>query len=438
MLTIAAFGFNGASGFHHDDARDIQTNPAAKAETFAAHLATTNRPLTKASYALHDSLHGDWAAGYWIGNLALHLIATGLVFTLFWRAFPLSGLPRDQVLPWAFAATALWAVHPALSETVSYLSGRSMGLSAALMLAALVLTTAHRPRGWLACLCAALAVVARETALVLPLVLLWWQMTLQPVEPPRAAARRFLPVLAGTLLGAALILAMPRHRDLIVFSLEMRGPLLALRDNLHAATEILGFWVLPGAISLAPAPPPPQAWDAPGTLARIGFFCGIGILALTLRRAAPLFAFGLGLAVLALVPSNSILWRLDPVALKPLYLAGLGITMAAAGAAVAVAGVRPLRLAFAPMVLALMVSFTLKAQERARLFTDAVALWGDAAAKSPDFARAQIGYAVALFNAGRLDEARQHAQRAADLDPADPRGQALLDLVDQASGTGGA
>ncbi|MFT3809052.1 MAG: tetratricopeptide repeat protein [Micropepsaceae bacterium] len=418
LLALVAAAFANALGvtFLLDDIGDVTGNPSAAAATFFDRLPITNRPLTKASYAFNDLAHGAHAMGYAAVNLGLHLAAAALAFLLVRRAFARAA--SSSAAPLALAVCAIWAVHPALTESVTYISGRSMVFSAVLMLGALLAATADRPRPAIAFLCAILAPLARETALVLPLMLLWWRFTIG-----RPALQ--WPVWLGVLLAAAVVALMPHHRDLVAFSLDMRTPLLALRDNLHAATEILGFWFTPWRVTIFPEPPPPHAWIDPATLIRLLGFLAAAVVAIVLRHRAPVAAFGIGLALLALAPSNTIIWRTDPVALKPLYLAGLGLSLIAIDVLRRFARPRAVLAIAAALALALGMQTHL----RNTLFRSDLALFADAAEKTPDNPDALIAYGGALVAAQRYDEAEATLDRALDLAPQDERAMNLLQLL---------
>lgn len=392
-----------------------------------------NRPLTKASYALQDLMHGSWAPGFHGANVVLHLIAALLAYFLLRRAFAFTGERPLQASLAAFAVAAIWAVHPALTETVSYVSGRSMGLSACLMLAALLAASGRQTKGAgvAAFLLALLAPLARETALVLPAILMWWQLTVQKRESRAAAVARFLPVLGGTLIGAAVIFSMPRHQELIGESLRARPPLEALLGNVHAASDILFYWIAPWRVTIDPAPPLAWPWDDAGTLARLGLFAAMALAALALRRRAPVTALGIGLALLALAPSNSILWRADPVALKPLYLGGLGLTLAVAALLVALAGrSRAAQSFLLTLALAAVLVFGAQTAARNALFADEIALWRDATEKTPGYGRPWIMLGYALFNEGRYGEAAAALRYGTNLAPWDDKAAAALALVE--------
>ncbi|MFT3810807.1 MAG: hypothetical protein QM698_12885 [Micropepsaceae bacterium] len=431
-LAIFANALNGV--FLFDDIGDITANPSAKAATFLDRLGVMNRPLTKATYALQDACTGHDPRWFHGVNVALHALTTALAFLLLRRAARSALNDTALATGLAVCVTAIWAVHPALTETVTYVSGRSMGLSS-LLVVILLLAGSGKPgriNAAIVFITAFLAPLARETALIAPLMLLWWRLTLAGGQVQ--TARRSLPAFYGAALALALIALIPRHVDLVASSLHIRPPLEALRGNIHAAFDILAYWATPFRITIDPAPPLAWGWETTETLARLAFFLGLAGVALVERRRRPLIAFGIGLALLALAPSNTFLWRADPVALKPLYLGGIGLTLAAGSVLILALSSRGGRIGFALMAAMLTAALSLATFQRNTLFADEIALWTDATVKTPGYGRPWIMLGYALFNAGRLDDAAAALRRGSDLDPLDLKAAETLELVESLRG----
>lgn len=409
-LTALAFAPGLRAGFVFDDRRDIVANPAAQAASFLDRLPETLRPLLKASYALQDAMTGTSAPAFHLVNLALHLMAALLVLRLAERACRLAGYAGPEADRIAWIAAALWAVHPALNETVTYVSGRSAGLSGLLVLGGLVAATARRPRPLIAFGCAFLAPLARETALIAPLLLVAWQVTLGRGEARAQALRRAGPVWLGALAAAMIIASLGRHRDLLAFSLDQRPPMDALRANLFAIPEILRLWAQPWRASILPAQPVVHGWSDAQTLVRLAALVAMPVLALALRHRAPVLAFAVLWTLLALMPTNSLIWRVDPVALRPLYLAGVGVSLLLALV------LARFRIGL-PVALALVAGLGAITWSRAALYQDEVALFADAVEKAPDDARTHLMLGLVLANSGRVDKARGALDQALRIDP---------------------
>ncbi len=421
------------AGFVYDDRADVLDNPAASPDGFLPALGRTNRPLLKATYAVQRATTGSVAGPFHAVNLALHLACTMAAFALARRFAEAAEAPRATLV--GAAAAAFWALHPAVVEAVAPISGRSVLLSTLLLLGALLLVTGVRPPGRRLATCAAVlacaAPLARETALVLPALGLAWQATLGASETRAAAFRRQVPLFAGTLLALGALALSARHRELLAYSFAVRPPLESLRGNLYALFEIVRLWIEPGRISIDPAPAADLAWRAPATLLRLALLAAVAVFALASRRRWPLAALACGWALLALAPANSLVWRLDPVSARPLYLA----TLAPLAALAALAATLASRLArhlppaagvlraslIAACALALVLpagALARRSHQRARLYSDPIALWSDAAEKAPERARPWQNLGVELMLADRLVPAERALERSLELDPA--------------------
>ncbi len=241
------------------------------------------------------------------------------------------------------------------------------------------------------------------------------------------AIRRVLPVLAGAAVAALVLASMPGHRSLVDFSLQVRGPLDALRGNVHAVADILWLWAAPWQISIDPPQPQAWGWLEPPTLARLAALAAVMALAWRLRRRAPLAVFAIGWTLLCLVPTNTVIWRVDPVALKPLYLASLGPAL--------LLGLLLLRLdrawprAGTAAGLALVAALSALTVQRNALYADPVALWRQAVEQAPERGRPWIGLGHALLEADNLAEAEWALAEGLARDPWSLSARRGLELV---------
>jgi hypothetical protein len=161
------------------------------------------RPLVVFLFAGDRLLYGLHAAGYHLTNLFLHVGATLLVWAI----------ARRTVGPGfgAWAAAALFAIHPCHAGAVDWISGRTDVLAATLYAGAFLVYLESRPlRGASAALVAlslflfSLALLSKEMAITLPAVLLL-HATLRP-EGESLPRRLVTPLLAGVV--ATLYLAL--------------------------------------------------------------------------------------------------------------------------------------------------------------------------------------------------------------------------------------
>ncbi len=159
------------------------------------------RPLVTLSYRLDYLVHGASPFGFHLTNVVLHATVAVLVFA--WMRRLGAGLAASAV------ATALWALHPRLTESVTWVSGRTDVLAALLMFAAMLTWpdddaegTARRPlQSWGAAALLLLALLAKEIAVVGGIAIV--ASDLLRDRDWRAAGKRLLPLgLAFVAYGA--------------------------------------------------------------------------------------------------------------------------------------------------------------------------------------------------------------------------------------------
>ena len=151
LLGVAVYA-NGLSGpFVFDDVNLIEHNP--RAQEWTLKNVDSERPLLFYTLALNYQLGGFTTWGYKVFNLAVHLAAALALFGLVRRTLLLPRFGeqfRDTAAGLAFAAAALWVVHPLTTESVTYIVHRSesmMGMFALLMFYCTV-RGSQAPLGW--------------------------------------------------------------------------------------------------------------------------------------------------------------------------------------------------------------------------------------------------------------------------------------------------
>jgi tetratricopeptide (TPR) repeat protein len=172
------------------------------------------RPFTTLTFLFNYAVLGnrDSPAGYhWI-NLLLHLVNVLLVYKI------ASGCLRRLSL--AFFITAIWAVHPLLTEAVTSIAGRADLLAAMAILSGLPMylrskeTTGWKRGAWLTGLmtATALGVFSKESAVCIPGVLAAYELSC------REAAQRGKALLIGCLVTLPPIAAMLWQRSIVLSS----------------------------------------------------------------------------------------------------------------------------------------------------------------------------------------------------------------------------
>jgi hypothetical protein len=174
VAAAAAVAPSLCGGFVADDHSSVLENPlvlrpgsatAVLTGAFAPDSFGFTRPLRTIEFASDVALFGDGPLSFRVHSLLWHLVAT---VTLLFVLRKLIGDPRA-----AFVGALLWAVHPAQVEPVAWISARGdVAMGACALLSILF---ALRSEGWDLSLAASLVAAAaamlyKETAVVLPLV----------------------------------------------------------------------------------------------------------------------------------------------------------------------------------------------------------------------------------------------------------------------------
>ena len=406
------------AAFQFDDFNVIVDNPAV--HSWEAWLASMPgiRPLLKFSYTC-NWVTGWGAPGFHAFNLLVHEVNVLLVFALARRLLTSRAIAHAEYV--ALLATLLFALHPAQTEAVTYVSGRSVSLMACFYLAGMLLWL-HGRRGWPALMLVA-ALAVKETAWTLPFALVLWQWV--EGKTLRSAVRELLPLWVVLLAASLVMLAIPGYQRLLAGSLSVRG----LTENLLAQVEGQ-FYLLTQLLLLQPNIDPDIA--SPDRLGGFWLFkasvlaglLGWGLYAL--RKRAWL---GLGIVwfFLHLLPTNSLLPRADIANDRQLYLALIAPALLLAVALFRALPLRASAVAGAALVLLLGMTTVARNQD----YHTEVTLWQATTAASPGKARVwnNLGYAYRLE--GNATAARSAYRRALQIDPNDIQARANLIALDR-------
>lgn len=219
LILLIAVAYHAApqNGFHLDDADNIVRRGTIHMETFttaALHRAATEgllpkRVIPNVSFAVDWWRGGGSPRAFQETNILIHIAAA---MALAWLIRTILGLcgatPRAAWLA-SCAAAALWALHPIQVQAVTYIVQRMTSLAALFMLltvsAYIRARTGPRPLLYfpLAALCAIGAILSKENAYILPLLLLLTEYTLCRRGGQRTLSRFDWIALSLPLAGAA-------------------------------------------------------------------------------------------------------------------------------------------------------------------------------------------------------------------------------------------
>jgi tetratricopeptide (TPR) repeat protein len=428
-LAVAAYVNSVNAPFTFDDHHEIITNQSiedlAKPGLVLRHGL---RPLTNLSYAVDYALwSGRDAFGFHVSNVVFHAANVLMLFVLTRRLVRDEGSSEAVASLAATLAAALFAVHPMMTEAVSYVSSRSELLVTLMVLSSVYAFRRGVREGprWFALAfgCFLLALAAKETGAIVPLVVFAADVLYGSGPELRSRIRRFhAPVLALVVVGGFL-------RSWRYVALEVPGAESAFTWQnaatvAHIAVRYIWLLVAPHGQSVIPAVYPiASVWDARLILVLVAL-SAIVTVAFKARRRAPLVTFGLIWFVLGLVPS-SVLGVLAQTGLlmaeHRVYLSSCGFFMAAAAFMVTLATpdtassrrLIPIGGAIATLVFV----FLYLTIQRNRVWEDPIRLWQEAARLAPDTPAAYLGLGNEYRNSGQCEMAERAYRRTIELSP---------------------
>lgn len=444
--------------FVYDDKVEVIGNRTIRVlDNWQAIIAyNLSRPLTVLSYAWDFSRHQLDPRGYHLVNLAVHVAAVGAALELAVATGRLFGMTRPLLR--SLLGVGLWSIHPMVTESVTYTTGRSETLCATFGFLALaawasaLFAERSGERGWpwrLAALGAfALAATSKEVGWTVPAL----GLAMECLAPGRDRGPRlwwlWYAPFAG-LLGVGLWLRIQQAGSLLPREAD-RTALVQLTTSAEVWRHYARLWLLPVGQTLFHDIHDADPSSTRGVLAWSGW---VGLVAGAAwvgwkQRAA---GWALLAAGLVLVPSTSFVVLKEHMAEHRSYQFGLFGLMALAWflparwltRAVAGGGLLALVLAWATSqrnaVWASEVTLWEEASKRVPASAEAWYGLGDARRFADDFAGARVAYArsaeldpdrldtwnnlgIAAAEVGDLDEARRAWKRALRVKPSYCRG----------------
>jgi tetratricopeptide (TPR) repeat protein len=406
------------------------------------------QPLTWLSYFADFSLWSLDPFGFHLTNVLLHG-GCALVFYSIARRLILLADPALQDPPWGCAGAALaallFAVHPLRAESVAWIAERRDVLSAFFLLLSVAcylryarelpsdLPAKSRAAWYLGVLvCCALSLLAKATAVVLPLVLLILDAYPLRRFATESSVRRphrwiwldKLPLLAMSIAAGLRAVAAQQQQGAMV-PLAEYGILARVLQASYGLLFYLWKTLLPFELSpLYELPAEGVTWDRLGW-ALVGPVLLIA-LALASRRRFPAMASALAAYVVLLAPVLGFA-QSGPqlVADRYSYLSCMGFALLlAAGAIRAVRWLTRRRWTGCRAALGLTIAVVLTFLQHATarqcdVWRSGLTLWSHALRVCPDGAIAHANYADALGDVGNLDLAMAHYRRSLALQPRD-------------------
>jgi Flp pilus assembly protein TadD len=446
LVVVACVAYhNSLSGpFVFDDIINIRNNLKLRQlwpvwETMWGPLATgvAGRPVVQLSLALNYAVHELSVTGYHVTNLVLHVLTALVLYAVLRRTLRLLPQFGERADLLAFVTTLLWQIHPLLSDSVTYLSGRTEILGGLFMLLTLycamrAMREGSRTKPWqiAAVVACALGTGCKEILAAAPFLVLIYDW-LFVAGSFRAALRARWPMYAGLVATLALIplnLYMADfHRSALVGQERMSSwTYLKIQSEVLALYLRLSVWPHPLIIDYHGWPTERSLREVLPSALLIVALLGATTWLLVRRRPA---GYAGAWFFLILAPTSSLLPLPTEIATeRRMYLPLMGIVAlvvlggyrlvqwsrarwpGAAGALPYVAGV---------VVLAVATTEAARTIARNNDFKDVAVLWQDVIRHRPFNARAYDNLGFEYVGRGEREKAKAAFQRAAQLDPID-------------------
>jgi tetratricopeptide (TPR) repeat protein len=425
LLIVAICYANSISNpFLQDDLLIVSGNPEIR-HVAPLHLLTrpysqdprfggTYRPLTILSFSIDYWIWGNTAAGFRFTNLLLHALNGCLVFAL-------AGILLESQ-PAAWAAAALYLLHPVHTEAVAGIVGRGELLAAAFVFAAWLLF--RNGYTWWAAISFLFALLAKETAITFPAVMALDVFLLQGGRKALFRTwRRFivLALTAAAYLGIRLWvlggLFVPKTSQYVQGSLSAverfmttGRVFLQYFKLILAPVNVVGvyeFYSIPTATV--------RDWIAWAGLLAVAV---IILCACAVAKRWPIVSFLILFFFLTLLPMSNWIVPIGAImAERFLYVPSFGFALLAALIWISIPNRRVQVMAgFGVVIVAIMLCVS-----HNYVWRDDFTFYGNMVRVFPNNMSGRLGYGYAVLDRGRLGEAVEQFEAAHRIVPMSPR-----------------
>ena len=427
LIVAVVYGESIGSPFVYDDRIHLFENTdvtgfrglmdsASVSRIFQGKFGLLGRPLLVLTYGLNYVHSGSDPPGFRLTNFFIHTVNCFLVFVLILQLSRTFGEKDNRVFIAALLGGALFAAHPLLTESVTYIAGRSSSLCALFYFAGLIVVIQSGRLGGtrqivlmlLAIVCGVLAWLVKQDAVMLPLAaigLVWLSW------PKKGMMRQVIGTLAWVAVLLAVLLFQRQHIG-VVEQVSRENPSLVaagfeetipftpyvLTSIKELTTYYLWRMFVPIHLSVDPDPAIISSLASPGLWTSLIVLLSLCGAVWTLRKTSPILATGTMLIVISPLSAYAVFPLADVVSEHRAYISTLGAIIIMA----AVLGRSRYPVVFSCVVLGSYFWLTI---DRNVIWHDEVTLWRDAAEKAPEKLRPHL-------NLGALYQVRGENQQA--------------------------
>jgi len=376
------------------------------------------RPILNFSFMLDAQAGGQAPFIYHLDDILLHIIAVGLIYLLLRKI--------NLKKPLAFFLSLFFLVHPALTQAVAWLPGRNDSLVTIFSLLAFLVFLRFSQTGRLSAYLGYLALffvalLTKETAVLLPLLVIVYSLTLGRAE--KITGRdRWLIIFGSVAVG--FIWAILRKLALGTTKISLGAALTSIFHNLPDAFIMSGKMILPFNLSVLPVSLDSYYW-----LALIAWVLLIAAWLLSKRKRGAYLIFGAAWFLIFFLPpflvSNGAPYFLE----HRLYLPMVGFLIMLGE----IDWLKDLDWSRRRVLLgasAVLLFLSIITIVHSQAFSDRLTFWRTAVKDSPHSPLAQRNLGVMEYFVGNFSGAAADYQKALALNPNEAMAHNNLGVID--------
>lgn len=419
--------------FVFDDGPRIENNHAIRTLwPLSVSTADTSRPLGMISFAVNYAMHGTRVWGYHFTNLAIHILAGLLLFSIARRTFLLPSIAeryRQHATGLAFAVALVWLVHPLGTQAVTYTVQRLESLMGLFYLATLYAflraQNSSYNAAWylISILCCAAGMATKEVMVTAPIVVLLYHRIFlsHSWREVFADSKRYYAglFLAWGVLAWCLLRTQSEYAAGNLLFVEGMTPWTYFLTQSAVVTHYLRLAFWPDAQSLDYGWPVAQS--PMQVILPLALLAALATLTIAAYFRRPAWSF-LGLCFfIILAPTSSVVPVIDLAFEHRMYLplAALTTLVVCLVYELICRIWQPQRTIFVQLALLGLVVMTLVmlTVRRNAVYATEFSLWSDVVAKRPQNARGHNNLGLALYHQQRFAESADACREAVRLKP---------------------
>jgi len=377
--------------------------------------------------------------GYHLFNVVLHFFNGVFILLASRKVLSWAQVEKRKALVLSIFASGLFLLHPLQTESVSYIASRSETLSVFWVLAAFTVFVYRRGdrtsvfRTIAILLLFAAGVASKEHTAVLPALLLLTDYYWNPgfsFEGIRRNWMLYVPIAIGAVAAAVMVFRILGGALTAGFGFGVTWYQYFFTEC-RVLWDYLRLFVLPLGQNVDADVPVSRTILDHGAIFALAALVAVSVVAWIYRRRSALASYGWFTFLILLAPTSSFVPIQDPSAERRLYLPFIGLLF------IVVDFIGRWKAKQSVLVTALSAVLIFEAAltyQRNQLWSNAIDLWKDSVANSPNKYRPRFQLAFAYFLAGDNGDAIQQFQKLAELGK--PTFELMIDWGEALDGAG--